>query len=449
MPVHLSISGSTREPARTSKPGPKACLSFGSSFALLLLILDCLAPAAQAQQRTFTWQQIRDRFEASNPTLLADKLSIDESKAQEITAYLRPNPTFTLIADGTQIAPYQGVWKPFTGTLFTPSVTYLHERRHKRELRLESAKKATLIAESSHADLERTLLFNLRNAFVSTLQAKQVQQLARDNLAYWDHVLGISRDRFHAGDIAQIDLDRLELQRVQYETDVETAQVNLRTAKIQLLTLLNDRAPIEQFDLTGTYDFNEQLASREEFRKIALDTRPDLKSAIEAVNKAQTDHKLAIANGSTDPTYGVWWTYNGSFNNPFAHQTIGVSVTVPLRIFDRNQGEKLRTQLDVTRNERLRDAAETAVLSDVDSGYATLESNLALLRHYKQKYLAQATRVRDTMFFSYQRGGAALLDFLNAQSNYRAVQLGYVNLIGTYLTAAAQMNMAVGREVLP
>jgi len=413
-----------------------------------LFLLVSLRPCANAQQ-ALTWEQVRSRFEMSNPTLLADKLNIDESKAQEITAFLRPNPTFTLSADGTQIAPYKGVWEPLAGTFVSPGISYLYERRHKRDLRLESQEKATLIAESSHADLERTLLFNLRGAFVSTLQAKAVLQLAKDNLAYYDHVLAISRDRFQAGDIAQIDLDRLELQRVQYESDVQTAEVNLRTAKIQLLTLLNDRSPIEQFDVNGPFDFNDQLMPREEFRKIALDTRPDLKAAVEAVDKAQTDHKLALANGSTDLTFGAWYTHNGSYNNPLAINTLGVSVSIPLRIFDKNQGEKLRTQLDVTRNERLRDAAEAGVLSDVDSSYATLESNLTLLRPYKAKYLAQAVRVRDTIFFSYQHGGASLLDFLNAQSDYRTVELNYVNLVGSYLTAAAQLNMAVGQEAIP
>jgi len=396
-----------------------------------------------------TWQNVRDRFEANNPTLLADKLNIDEAKAQEITAYLRPNPTFNLTLDGTQIAPNKGEWRPFAGTFESPGLSYLHERRHKRELRLESAKKETIITGYTHADLERSLLFNLRSAFVSALQAKAVVQLTKDNLAYWDHVLDISRTRFNAGDIAQIDLDRLELQRVQYESDVQTAEVNLRTSKIQLLTLLNDRTPIEQFDVAGTYDFSDSLLPRDEFRKIALDTRPDLKAAVEAVDKAETDHKLAIANGSTDPTFGAWYTHNSSNNNPFGINTLGVSVSVPLRVFDRNQGEKLRTQLDITRQQKLRDAAEATVLSDVDSGYATLESNLILLRPYKQKYLQQATRVRDTMFFSYQHGGASLLDFLNAESDYRSLQLNYANLVGTYLTSAAQLNMAVGQEVVP
>ncbi len=413
-----------------------------------LLVLLCCEAMAQTPQ-TWTWEKIVQRFEASNPNLLADKLNIDESKAQEITAFLRPNPTLTLSADGTQIAPDRGIWRPFAGTFESPSISYLHERQHKRELRLESAKKGTLIAESSHADVERTMLFNLRSAFVSTLQAKAVLQLARDNLAYYDRLLEISRNRFSAGDIAQIDLDRLELQRVQYESDLQAAEENLETAKIQLLTLLNSRDPLDQFDVTGLFDFNDQLMPRDEFRKIALDTRPDLKAAVQAVDKAQTDHKLAIANGSTDPTFSAWYTHNSSNNNPFGVNTLGVSVSIPLRVFDRNQGEKLRTQLDITRNERLREAAEATVLSDVDSSYATLESDLILLRPYKAKYLQQSVRVRDTISFSYQHGGTSLLDFLNAQAEYRSVQLNYVNLVGSYLTAAAQLNLSVGREVIP
>jgi cobalt-zinc-cadmium efflux system outer membrane protein len=407
------------------------------------------ACAASAQQKSYTWQEIREKFESTNPTLQADQLNVDESKADEITAYLRPNPTFNLTVDGTQIAPNRGVWEPFAGTFESPGISFLQERRHKRQLRLESAKKGTLIAEFSHSDLERSLLFNLRSAFVSVLQGKTVLQLAKDNLAYYDHVLEISRARFQAGDIAQIDFDRLELQRVQYESDLQTAEVNLRTAKIQLLTLLNDRTPIEQFDVNGPFDFNDRLQPLEQVRKIALDTRPDLKSAAEAVDKANTDYKLAVANGSTDPTWSVWYTHNSSTNNPFAIDTLGVGVSIPLRIFDRNQGEKLHSRLDITRNERLHDAAEAQVLSDVDSGYATLDSNVILLRPYKAKYLDESGRVRDTVFFAYQHGGASLLDFLSAQADYRSVQLNYVNLVGSYLTAAAQLNMAVGREVVP
>jgi outer membrane protein, heavy metal efflux system len=337
-----------------------------SLFFLVLLIAGSCAKTTPAQQESFTWQLIRDKFEAVNPTLLAGKLDIDESKADEITAYLRPNPALTLSTDGTQIAPYKKVWQPFTGTQGVATLSYLHERDHKRELRLESAQGATAIAVSSQSDLERSLLFSLRSAFVGTLEANAVLQVAKGNLAYWDRVLSVSSDRLQAGDPAQIDLDRLELQRVQFESDLDT-EVNLRTAKIQLLMFLNDRTPVDQFDVIGLFDFSDQPSPLDEFRQIALDNRPDLKAATQAVDKARTDHKLAVANGSTDTTLSAWYSYNPSFNNPFDQQTLGASVSIPLRIFDRNQGEKLRTQLDIDRNQRLLDAAQAQVFSDVDS----------------------------------------------------------------------------------
>lgn len=420
---------------------------------LLPLLALGVGAASSAQQPTpppvprplqsWTWDQVKDRFEMNNPTLLAGKLNIDELQAQEITAHLRPNPDLTLLTD--QIAPFSA-GQPhgaFAYLLPSATVSYLIERDHKRELRTQSAKKGTAIGISQQDDLERGLLFTLRSAFIQVLQARAVLQVSKENLEYYDHVLKISRDRLEAGDIAQIDLDRLELQRVQYESDVQTADVNLRTAKIQMVMLLNDRTPIEQFDVVGVFDFNDQIDVLDAYRQIALDNRPDLKAAMQSVDKAQTDYKLAQANGSTDPTI--------SFDvgrNPPIDFYFGVDVSIPLRIFDRNQGEKLRTKLDIMRNEKLRDAAKAQVFNDVDSAYATLNSNLILLRPYKQKYLAQAVHVRDTILFSYQHGGASLLDFINAETEYRTVQLSYVNLVGSYLTSAAQLNQAVGREVL-
>jgi cobalt-zinc-cadmium efflux system outer membrane protein len=401
------------------------------------------APAQAALHQAWTWEQVKDRLELNNPTLLAGKLNINELQADEITAHLRPNPQLALLAD--QIDPFAGGAShgPFAYLLPSATVSYLYERAHKRELRTESAKKATAVAISQQDDLERGLLFSLRSAFVQTLQAKAVLQVSKENLDYYDHLLKISHDRFEAGDIAQIDLDRLELQRVQYESDVQTAEVNLRTAKIQMLMLLNDRTPIEQFDVAGVFDFTDQIEALDGYRQIALDNRPDLKAAAQSVDKAQTDYKLAVANGSTDPTL--------SFDvgrNPPIDFYFGVDVQIPLRIFDRNQGNKLHTKIDIAHSEKLRDAARAQVFSDVDSAYATLNSNLTLLRPYKEKYLAQAVRVRDTIQFSYQHGGASLLDYLQAQSEYRSVQLNYVNLVGSFLTAAAQLNQAVGKEVI-
>lgn len=405
-------------------------------------------PSAQAPLQVWTWDQVKEHFELSNTTLMASKLNIDELKAEEVTAHLRPNPDFTLSADGTQIAPSRGHWQPFAGTFVSPGVSYLFERRNKRNLRFQAAKQGTAIGAAQASDSERTLLFNLRSAFVGILMAKAVLQLAQNNLEYYDKILKVSRDRFEAGDIARIDLDRLELQRLQYESDLQNAIVNLRTTKINLLALLDDRRPIDSFNVQGNFDFSEELAALDDYRKDALDARPDLRAAVLSVQQAETNYKLALANGSTDPTVSLWFTHNGSFNNPDALNTLGASVSIPLRVFDKNQGEKLRAKIDINRNQKLREGAETQVYSDVDSAYATLAANVNLLKPYKRQYLEQAVRVRDTVEFSYQHGGASLLDFLNAESEYRNVQLSYVNLVGAYLTAAAQMNQAVGREVI-
>jgi cobalt-zinc-cadmium efflux system outer membrane protein len=413
----------------------------------------CLALVAlgQGPPRTtaFTWRQIKDRFEAVNPTLIAARANIDESKASEITAFLRPNPDFSLSTDGFQLTPNLGIWRPVSGVVLTEGISYLHERQHKRELRLESAKKSTDIAQSTFADQERGLLYNLRNAFVQVLQAKAVLGNANENLGYWDRELAVNRNRYAAGDLAQLDLNKLELQRAQFEEDEQTAILNLKTSKIQIQQLVLDRTPLEGFDLAGPYEYAEKLDPLESFRTTALETRPDLKTAIHNVELARTNHQLAIANGSTDPTWSVWYSRNASFANPFANNTAGFSFDIPLRINDRNQGEKARTQIDIGRNEKLEAAAEAQVYSDVDSAYASLQQALNLLGRYKTRYLPLASDVRDHTRDAFDHGGATLLDYLDSEKSYRDANLSYLNFIGSYLTAAAQMNMAVGREVIP
>jgi len=239
------------------------------------------------------------------------------------------------------------------------------------------------------------------------------------------------------------------LLRVQYESEIENAIVNLRTAKIQLLQMLNDRTPIDQFDVTGPFEFSGALQPLESYRDAALAARPDLQAALQTIQQSETNHKLAVSNGSTDPTYAAWFTNNSSTNNPNGPRTLGVSVNIPLRIFDRNQGEKKRTQIDIDRSQQASEATRAQVFSDVDTAYELVRSNIALLKSYKEKYNDQALRVRDTVTFAYEHGGASLMDFLNAQSDYRQVQLAYAQLLGSYLTAEAQLTLAVGSERRP
>jgi cobalt-zinc-cadmium efflux system outer membrane protein len=431
---------------RTSRTAESRLRRFSMCCLSIALVL-AATPGARAQQ-ALTWDQVKAKFETSNPALKADADNVDEMKAEEITAFLRPNPQLTIAADGTQVVPHNGVWTPFKGTTEQPNFSYLYERAHKRDLRLQSAQEGTRITQSQHEDLERNMVFALRTAFVATLEAKFVLDMAKADLDYYDHIIDISRERFKSGDISQMDLDRIELQRVQYESEIETAIVNLRTAKIQLLQMLNDRTPVDQFDVTGTFDFSDSLQPLESYRDTALAARPDLQAALQTIQQSQTNHKLAVANGSTDPTFAGWHTHNSSTNNPNGPDTIGISVSVPLRIFDRNQGEKKRTLIDIDRSQQISEATKAQVFSDVDTAYELVRSNIALLKPYKEKYNDQALRVRDTVTYSYQHGNASLMDFLNAQSDFRQVQLAYAQLVGAYLTAAGQLNLAVGTETI-
>jgi outer membrane protein, heavy metal efflux system len=233
------------------------------------------------------------------------------------------------------------------------------------------------------------------------------------------------------------------LQRVQLESDYQNALVSLRQAKLDLLALMNEKSSADQFDVAGEFDFHDKLPELAEVRQQALLIRPDLQSAETIVQKAQVDHKLAWANGSTDPTVGLEYQRTGPFN------TLGIDVAIPLRIFDRNQGEKQRTQIEMDRTLRLREAVMAGVLRDVDSAHTGLVSVVEVLKPYRDHYLPEATDVRETISFSYAHGGSSLLDFLDAQRAYRDTQLNYRNLIANYLSAANQLNFTVGREVIP
>ena len=266
---------------------------FSNSIALAGFVC-LLGPHASAQQ-PLTWAEIQQRFDAANPTLRAGQLNIDESKAQEITAFLRPNPDMSLSLD--QFNPFTThPYRPFSQLQPGLGVSYLYERLHKRDLRKESAVEATTIATSTQEDLHRTLTYTLRNAFVQTLQAKAVLALAKENLDYYDKLLEVNRVRFRAGDIAQVDLDRLELQRIQYLSDIQNAYRKPSQRE-------NHSAPdVERphsggtFEITGPYDSpTKSIRWRISHHRARHPARSA--AAIQAVEKARTDHKLANANG--------------------------------------------------------------------------------------------------------------------------------------------------------
>jgi cobalt-zinc-cadmium efflux system outer membrane protein len=406
-----------------------------------ILGLVCLASVVNAQT-SLSWEGVKDLFRKNNPSHLAGELTVREFQANELTAGLRPNPVFTSTEDQNNVFS-TNPYRPLGASQWTQAVAQLIERRDKRRLRTASSRLATSISRTDFADLDRQLLFALRDAFIRVLQGKSIEELAEDNLKYYDRVIALNRERQKAGDISRIDLQRVELQRAQVESDLINARVGLRTAKIALLSLLNEQTPVDSFDVDGLFEYKPLLMRAEEGRAAALESRPDLKSASTGVEKAKVDNRLANANGSTDPTIIFDYARVGPNN------TVGVGFSIPLRIFDRNQGEKARTAIEIDRAGKARAAVLSGIYRDVDSAFAAVESIAELLKPYREHYLPESADIRDTVSFAYDHGGASLLEFLDAQKSYRDTQLGYRNLIAAYLSAVNQLSLAIGREVMP
>lgn len=408
---------------------------------LAAVLVNC-CPAQQLAG--YTWDQIHDLFVRTNPTLHAQEQSVVSNRAAEVSAGLPPNPTLQNDTTSATI----GVYQEF-------------EIGGKRAARVRSARLATSISQTDAADTRRTLTLALRQAFVAALQAKSDLQFARENLAEYEHTVEINRAMLQQGEIARADFLRIELQTLQFQTDVDDATLGLKSAKAALRGLMAAGSLPEDFDVLGDLKAEPFKLDLAELKKLALQNRPDLKSAVTAREKAYADLRLARANRWPDPTVGVSYLHSGNempgpdwfqplFPKGSSSNAMGVGLaSIPLPIFNRNQGEIARARSEEVRVGLLAQAQESQVLQDVDSAYAGFISARERLKLYEQTYLGEAKESLDIEEFSFHKGGASILDYLDAQRTYRATQLAYRQQLAAYLDALAQLQTAAAIEVTP
>lgn len=413
-------------------------------FVLAVVTVACSGAAAFAQQQSFSWKQIRDKFLTANPTLRAQALTIESSRASEITAGLRPNPQFQNDTTSATL----GIYQEF-------------ETAGKRPARIASARLATSISRTDFADVRRTLVLNLRQAFVAALLAKSDFDFARDNLANYQKVLDLNRLMLQQGLISRADFLKIELQMLQFQTDLDDATLASRTTKATLRALAGPSNLPQEFEVVGDLRAIPLEKGLSELQQLALSNRPDLKSAETGRAKALADLRLAKANRWPNPTIGTSFLHAGneiggpSWFQPFypkgsVSNAMGValaSISIPL--FNRNQGEVARARSEALRAEFLAQAARNQVLQDVEIAYASFESSRERVRLYEQTYLSRAKESLDIEQFSFRRGAASILDFLDAERTYRAMQLAYRQQLTAYLTSLAQLEAAVGTPLAP
>jgi cobalt-zinc-cadmium efflux system outer membrane protein len=381
-----------------------------------------------------------------NHGLLASRTTVQQNQAQEITANLHPNPT--LFADWSYLPLYVPGGISFSQYLHDSTqadlgLSYLFERGQKRQHRVEAAKGTTAVTRSTVADNERTLTFQVSQLFINVQVAESTLDLAQQNQKSFQNTVDIADSQFKAGDISENDDLKIKLQGIQFQTDVQQAQLARAQALSDLRQLLGYESVPAEYDVAGTFEYQPLNVTLEDLQSKAIQNRPDLRATELGITSATSQYGLAKANGKQDVTFSA------NYSHVNAISAVTLSVSVPLPIFDRNQGEIARTHYAVSQAQEQQRAATGQVMTDVKDAYETLQTNNRVVQIYRSGSLDTSQRNRDISEYAYRRGAVSLLDFLDAERSYRATQLAYRQALGAYLLGLEQLRQAVGTRSLP
>jgi cobalt-zinc-cadmium efflux system outer membrane protein len=421
----------------------------GQQVGVVLLILG--VPAAAVAQgvtapvvRVSMDDAVRLTLE-HNQTMRAQRLNIDQSKADEITAGLKPNPTFSSsTANLPLFSPGQLTWENLKNTQsYAQGFSYLLERGGKRNNRMLVAQDTTDVTAKTVTDAERQLGFQARQAFITVLLSQSTLTLAQENLATFSSFVDISRDRLNAGDIAEADFLKITLQKLQFEQDASLSELSLVQAKASLRQLMGFDAVADDFTVTGDLAYSNPSVTLDDLKRDALANRPDLLAAQSGVKLARDSQALALSGRARDLTGDAEYDRDGTAN------TVAFGVSIDLPIHDRNQGNIARSQVAVRQASEVESAARTTVLTDVTNAYAGLQTNAKIVALYQSGYLDQAQQSLDIATYVYQQGAGTLLDVLDAERTYRETQLAYRQALAAYMTSVQELNFVVGRQVVP
>jgi len=380
-----------------------------------------------------------------NHSLIAARTTIQQSQAQETTANLRPNPE--LFADWA----YLPVFSPsnFNATYLHDNtevdagLSYLIERGKKRQNRFQAAIDATAVTTSQVSDNERTLSFQVASLFINVQLAESTLDLAQESLKSFQDTVDISEAQLRAGGISQGDALKIKVQLLQFQTDVQQAQLAKIQALSDLRQLLGYESVSPNYDVADSFDYQPLKLNLEDLQMKALQSRPDLRAAQQGITAANSQYLLAKAVRKQDVTVQANYSHNGGIN------VMTFLASIPLPIFDRNQGEIARTRFAITQAQEQQAAANGQVLTDVRDAYENMQTNDQVIQFYRSTYLDVSKQARDISEFAYRRGATSLLDFLDAERSYRATQIGYRETLASCLQALEQLRQAVGTRALP
>ncbi len=421
-----------------------SCIVIACTLLACTLATTCAFGQAQGPVRITLDEAIQMAMQ-HNHNLLAARTTILQSQAEETTANLRPNPT--LFGDWEYLPLFSPANENSTyyhdSTEADLGLGYLIERGKKRQHRLQAAKDITAQTRSLVADNERGLTFNVASLFVNVQLAESTLELAEKDFKSFQQTVDISEHQYKSGGLSENDYLMIKLQLLQFESDVEQAQLARVQALSDLRQLVGYESVSADYDVVSSFEYQPVKANLDDLQLKALQNRPDLRAAQQGVTAANSQLTLQKAIGKQDVTVQANYSHNGGINAASFYGSI------PLAIFNRNQGEIARARFAITQAQEQEKATNGQALTDVYDAYQGLRSNDKVVLLYISTYLDVATRSRDISEYAYRHGGASLLNFLDAERSYRATQLAYRQALASYLLALEQLREAVGVRVLP
>jgi cobalt-zinc-cadmium efflux system outer membrane protein len=418
----------------------------------LATILSCANASrieAQSAFRSLTVEEAVNEAVQKNLALLAERENLSIAEAGLISARLRPNPVLSGSAESLDVL---GTGFDTTNNAGPPQysvrVDVPFERAHKRELRTEVAGQTKRVAEAQLADALRRLKLDVTLATIDVLEAKAKLQLAEDNLQTLDRLVQLNEQRLKSGAIPPLEVTRSRVAMLQYRSSVKSAQLAVTEARLKLVPLLGrmpDETPIDIEDRLGITPVTPPNLA--ELQVAARATRPDLLALRSDQARTQADLRLQVAQGRVDYTLGAEYRREQGVNG--RGNMLGVFVSVPLPLFNRNQGEIARADAEQNKTARSLTSIETNVAAEVASAYQEFESSRQLLSDIERDLLVPTQEARAGTTYVYQAGATSLLDVLDAQRAFNDTMETYYTAQASYRRAQARLALAINKDVLP
>jgi cobalt-zinc-cadmium efflux system outer membrane protein len=373
-------------------------------------------------------------FLQQNFQVIAARYDIDTAEAEKLTARLRPNPEVTV--------GFEGVPLNFSGNLlaeqqYAYNISQTFELGGKRGKRINVANANAEVARAEFETVLWQLTNDLKRKFYAVILAKSLLDLANQNEATFEEVVKHTSELVQAGEVSGLDLTRLEVEKLKFDTDLANAQRDYEVALRDLRVTLGGDYRTMEIDPTGTLDPLTYDFTFAELRDKALAARPDLKAAKLSEQAANQSIRLQDAQRipDLDLAAGINQVPGGT-----SFFTYGVGITLP--VHNRNQGERAKARIEKEKALNQQRLVTNQILGDVDKALVAFEIQKRRVDLYRTGVIAKVNSIQDLTEYSLKAGESSVLDLLDAIRTRRETLAGFYQTLFDYQSALLDLELA-------